>query len=102
MQQVEQNRTQVYVNLTKKVRKLLLKNLLKNVEFSSDFNIEDIEVNDISYDSRKVTKNNVFICLKGTNFDGHNFYRNAVEKGAASKMPSTRITVSVSPSWIAS
>ena len=100
MQQVEQNRTRVCVNLTKKVRKLLLKNLLKNVEFSSDFNIEDIDINDISYDSRKVTKNNVFICLKGTNFDGHNFYRNAVEKGAAAiisqkKLPDCNVPVIV-------
>jgi UDP-N-acetylmuramoyl-tripeptide--D-alanyl-D-alanine ligase len=38
----------------------------------------------ISTDSRQMEKGNIFIALQGENFDGHDFVRKAVEKGAAS------------------
>lgn len=38
---------------------------------------------DISTDSRKVKKGNLFIALSGENFDGHDFIHKAVERGAA-------------------
>src|ERR1035437_247416 len=38
----------------------------------------------ISTDSRQVERGNIFIALQGENFDGHDFVRKAVEKGAAS------------------
>lgn len=42
----------------------------------------DIEINNVVYDSRKVTQNDVFVCLKGYNVDAHRFAKSAVEKGA--------------------
>ena len=36
----------------------------------------------IYIDSRKVTENSVFICIKGTRVDGHDYYKSAIEKGA--------------------
>ncbi len=40
-------------------------------------------VSHISIDSRKVKKNSLYIALKGKNFDGHNFVKDAVSKGAS-------------------
>ncbi|MDE5539829.1 MAG: UDP-N-acetylmuramoyl-L-alanyl-D-glutamate--2,6-diaminopimelate ligase, partial [Bacilli bacterium] len=42
----------------------------------------DIEINDISYDSRRVEKNNVYVALKGYNKDGHDYIPEAIAKGA--------------------
>ena len=42
----------------------------------------DIDIVDVIYDSRKVTKGCAFVCLKGFNVDGHKFIPDALEKGA--------------------
>ncbi|WP_317853766.1 UDP-N-acetylmuramoyl-L-alanyl-D-glutamate--2,6-diaminopimelate ligase [Chakrabartyella piscis] len=39
-------------------------------------------VEKIEYDSRKVTKGDVFVCITGLQADGHKFAKMAVEKGA--------------------
>ena len=43
----------------------------------------DIEINKLVYDSRKVEKGDVFVCLKGYNVDAHKFADSAVKSGAA-------------------
>lgn len=43
----------------------------------------DTEVAAVVYDSRKITRNCLFICIEGANFDGHAFALQAAEKGAA-------------------
>jgi len=43
----------------------------------------DTEITSIEYDSRKVQKGSVFVCMKGFQSDGHAFAQMAVEKGAA-------------------
>lgn len=40
------------------------------------------EVKDVVYDSRKVSRDCLFICIEGANFDGHLFAKDVVEKGA--------------------
>ena len=52
-----------------------LKDILKSAEI-------DIEVNGISYDSRKTKPGDVFVAVKGFLTDGHKYVKNAVEKGA--------------------
>ncbi|MEK7812949.1 MAG: UDP-N-acetylmuramoyl-L-alanyl-D-glutamate--2,6-diaminopimelate ligase [Candidatus Desantisbacteria bacterium] len=42
-----------------------------------------IQINNIAVDSRDVTAGSLFICVQGFIADGHNFIRQAVEKGAA-------------------
>lgn len=42
----------------------------------------EIEVNNISYDSRKVGKEDAFICLVGASVDGHDYIEKAIESGA--------------------
>ncbi len=43
----------------------------------------DVEITGISIDSRTVEKGNLFIALKGDKYDGHEYIREALEKGAA-------------------
>lgn len=44
---------------------------------------ENIEINGVTSDSRKVEKGFVFVCINGTVSDGHNYAQMALEKGAA-------------------
>lgn len=59
-----------------------LKDLLTNLEYECIKGTEDIEVTDVIYDSRKVTKDCLFICIKGANVDGHDFAKQVVSNGA--------------------
>ena len=42
----------------------------------------DCEIDDISTDSRKKTVNAMFVCLRGSQFDSHNYIQNAIQSGA--------------------
>lgn len=44
--------------------------------------LPETEVSGIAYDSRKVSKGNIFVAIKGENFDGHDFIKDAIIKGA--------------------
>ncbi|MDE6673621.1 MAG: UDP-N-acetylmuramoyl-L-alanyl-D-glutamate--2,6-diaminopimelate ligase [Acetatifactor sp.] len=46
------------------------------------------EIDQVVYDSRKIAEGCLFICVKGANFDGHDFAVEAVEKGAGVLMVS--------------
>ena len=43
----------------------------------------DKDITEVVYDSRKVTKGCLFLCIIGANFDGHQAAEEAAEKGAA-------------------
>ena len=59
-----------------------LRDILKEVKIV-ELNISlDEEIYDITGDSRTVTKDSAFLCLEGTKFDGHEYVKDAVEKGA--------------------
>lgn len=61
-----------------------LKQLAVGLELTENTDIsDDIEVTDICYDSRKVKKGSLFICLTGGAADGHDYAKNAEELGAA-------------------
>ena len=42
-----------------------------------------LQCSGVSTDTRKLSKNTLFFCLKGENFNGNKFAKNAFEKGAA-------------------
>ena len=50
---------------------------------SADFNGNDIKVKGVSTDTRTIQGGELFVALKGPNFDGHNFVTEAINKGAA-------------------
>lgn len=43
---------------------------------------EDAEISLVSTDTRTIEKGSVFVCIKGERFDGHDFAKQAFEKGA--------------------
>lgn len=50
-----------------------------------DFDVKgDIEkdISGIAYDSRKVKKGEIFVAVRGGNFDGHDFIEDAIKRGA--------------------
>ncbi len=60
-----------------------LKSMLEKVEYLSLQGKLDREVANLVYDSRKVVKGSVFICISGAVRDGHDFIPEAVKNGAA-------------------
>ena len=69
---------------------------LKILYFSGDPNIE---IKDISYDSRNVKKGDIFVALKGNNLDGHDFIHHAIKNGASAvlleKIPNEDINIPI-------
>lgn len=47
-----------------------------------DTALGDIEITDVTCDSRKVKPGSLFVCIAGENFDGHDLAGDSLEKGA--------------------
>ena len=60
-----------------------LKDILYKVGIRSVSGSTNVEVSDVQIDSRKVKRGSVFIAVKGTAIDGHQFIDKAIESGAA-------------------
>lgn len=57
--------------------------MLKGLKFTCVRGNPDTKVSGIVYDSRKVKKGCLFVCIKGTNFDSHDCAGEVVENGAS-------------------
>lgn len=55
----------------------------------------DVQINSISTDSRNIAKGDLFIALKGPNFDAHQFIADVVAKGAAAVIVEQEMAVAV-------
>ena len=44
---------------------------------------DELEISGVAYDSRQVSPGNLFVCIKGAKFDGHDAASEVVGKGAA-------------------
>ena len=62
---------------------MILKELLERSEYTLVQGREDVEISTLVYDSRKIEKGSVFVCISGAAFDGHKFAAQAAELGAA-------------------
>jgi UDP-N-acetylmuramoyl-L-alanyl-D-glutamate--2,6-diaminopimelate ligase len=60
-----------------------LKDILYNVSVNEVYGSTDVLIKALSFDSRSVKKNDVFIAAKGTQIDGHKFIDSALKKGAS-------------------
>ncbi|MDD6157683.1 MAG: UDP-N-acetylmuramoyl-L-alanyl-D-glutamate--2,6-diaminopimelate ligase [Lachnospiraceae bacterium] len=60
-----------------------IKQLLDEIEYEVLAGTVDVEVTGLVYDSRKVEKGSVFVCISGAVRDAHDFIPEVVEKGAA-------------------
>ena len=70
-----------------------LEKLLESAEYELLQGSLDIEISDVIYDSRKIVKGCVFVCMIGANFDGHSFIEKAVEQGAAAVVVSRDVNI---------
>lgn len=61
---------------------MLLKDLLKGLDCACSGSA-DMEITEVVYDSRKVVKGCLFVCLRGSSVDSHRFAGAAVRAGAA-------------------
>ena len=61
---------------------MLLKQLLIQVDVISVHGREDIKINNIGFNSKKINNNDLFVAIKGEKFDGHFFIDDAVLNGA--------------------
>jgi UDP-N-acetylmuramoyl-L-alanyl-D-glutamate--2,6-diaminopimelate ligase len=59
-----------------------LKDILYKVAIDTVKGSTDIAINKIDFDSRKIQENDVFIAIRGTVSDGHDYINKAIELGA--------------------
>ena len=59
-----------------------LAELLKVTSYKKIDGLQNIEILDVTADSRQVKEGSLFICLVGAHVDGHQFIASAIEKGA--------------------
>jgi len=60
-----------------------LPDILSNTQILQIEGNTDISISSISFDSRRIEKGSLFIAIKGTQADGHDFITLAIEKGAS-------------------
>lgn len=60
-----------------------LSQICKELEYECLQGSMDTEVRDIIYDSRKIAKETMFVCMVGAVTDGHKYIPDAIEKGAS-------------------
>lgn len=60
-----------------------LKDILNNVSLVEVRGATDVDVSNLVFDSRKVESGSVYVAIKGTAVDGHEFIAKAIELGAA-------------------
>ncbi|UQD50841.1 UDP-N-acetylmuramoyl-tripeptide--D-alanyl-D-alanine ligase [Bacillus methanolicus] len=64
-----------------------IKQIKEMIKVENDLsNFENIEINGVAIDSRKIKIGNLFIPFKGENTDGHRFVEDAIKKGAAAAL----------------
>ena len=71
---------------------MILSELLKNLTVESVCGPADVEITDVNIDSRQVGQGHLFVAIKGTQTDGHQYIAKAIEQGAVAilceEMPS--------------
>ncbi|OQX84268.1 MAG: UDP-N-acetylmuramoyl-L-alanyl-D-glutamate--2,6-diaminopimelate ligase [Candidatus Latescibacteria bacterium 4484_7] len=74
---------------------MMISRLIEQIEVKSLIAFKDMEVTGISTDSRSVKKGELFVALRGSEFDGHNFVDEAISRGAAALLVENEISSSV-------
>ncbi len=60
----------------------ILKEILYKVAIEAVQGSTDVAVNKMNFDSRKVESNDIFVAIRGTISDGHDFIEKAIQQGA--------------------
>ncbi|MDR3555575.1 MAG: UDP-N-acetylmuramoyl-L-alanyl-D-glutamate--2,6-diaminopimelate ligase [Syntrophobacteraceae bacterium] len=59
-----------------------LEKLIEGLEVIGSVNGPDVQVSSVCYDSRRVEKGSLFVCVSGARADGHDFIHDALARGA--------------------
>ena len=60
-----------------------IQKLMEHLDYKLLTGSMDTQISTLVYDSRKVEKDSVFVCISGTVRDAHDFIPDVVEKGAS-------------------
>lgn len=60
-----------------------IKNIIRSIDVISLTGEEDPVITNVEFDSRKVTPGTLFVAVKGTKSDGHDYINNAISSGAS-------------------
>ena len=60
----------------------LLKDILYGAGIEDIYGSKNLAIDNITFDSRKITNHSLFVAIKGTQVDGHKFIDDCIEKGA--------------------
>jgi len=77
-----------------------LRYLLQNTDIKCPEGLNETNITGISYDSRKIQKGNLFICLKGRFTDGHIYAGDAAFRGAAAVIAEKELPLPGTPLFI--
>ncbi len=69
------------------------RDLLRGIEYECVRGSDEREISEVVNDSRKITRDCLFICIKGANFDGHDAAAQAVRAGAAAIVVSDDVEI---------
>ena len=70
-----------------------LEKLLEKLDYTLDAGSLDVDIASLEYDSRKVGKGSLFVCLSGFRADGHAYIPAALEAGATALVVEREVTV---------
>ncbi|HSH35005.1 UDP-N-acetylmuramoyl-L-alanyl-D-glutamate--2,6-diaminopimelate ligase [Schnuerera sp.] len=59
-----------------------LENIIEGSKYEIYKGNKDIDIHGIEHDSRQISRNNMFIAIKGFTVDGHNYIKEAIKRGA--------------------
>ena len=60
-----------------------LKNIIQNLNIQKTIgNPDDVMINELVFDSRKISSNDIFVAINGTQVDGHQYIDQVIDHGA--------------------
>ncbi|MBQ2642226.1 MAG: UDP-N-acetylmuramoyl-L-alanyl-D-glutamate--2,6-diaminopimelate ligase [Eubacterium sp.] len=72
---------------------MILKELLTKFDYDVVQGSDECEIAALKYDSRKIETGDVFVCIKGAGFDGHDFASEVAQDGAHAIIVQDDVTV---------
>ena len=72
---------------------MILKELISELDYTLYNGNENVEITELVCDSRKIVKGCLFVCVRGTVFDGHTFIDEAIRQGAAAIITEEKVEI---------
>lgn len=72
---------------------MILKEILSEVKYTLVQGSENLEIQALCYDSRKVVEGSVYVCIPGTVTDGHDYIEQSIQAGAVALVVTREVSV---------